>query len=213
MPVAGSQTVSPDLAGAGGTQHTAQRSRLGRAYRAGRLVCGWVHVTISVEERLGLTLQERRRVRLRFHEPLDDGLRSELAQLMRRRGRSACRAPSASTGSRSSSATPTVSPSASSGSSSRRRFITASCATWNSRCASWSQGDDREPAAPRGLREETMRQMTTSPPEGSHRDRRRAFSLAPAGKFDVVRTMTYSRSRTLAMRASGNRLDADNVYQ
>jgi hypothetical protein len=92
MPVAGSQTVSPDPAGAGGTQHTAQRSRLGRAYRAGRLVCGWVHVTISVEERLGLTLQERRRVRLRFHEPLDDGLRSELAQLMRRRGTSARRA-------------------------------------------------------------------------------------------------------------------------
>ena len=88
MPVAGSQTVSPDPAGAGGTQ----RSRLGRAYRAGRLVCGWVHVTISVDERLGLTLQERRRVRLRFHEPLDDGLRSELAQLMRRRGTSARRA-------------------------------------------------------------------------------------------------------------------------
>jgi hypothetical protein len=49
-------------------------------------------VTISVEERLGLTQQERRRVRLRFHEPLDDGLRSELAQLMRRRGTSALRA-------------------------------------------------------------------------------------------------------------------------
>jgi hypothetical protein len=79
-------------AGAGSTQHTAQRSRLGRAYRAGRLVCGWVHVTISVDERLGLTLQERRRVRLRFHEPLDDGLRSELAQLMRRRGTAARRA-------------------------------------------------------------------------------------------------------------------------
>ena len=61
MPVAGSQTASPDPAGAGG----AQRSRLGRAYRAGRLVCGCIHVTISVEERLGL--QERRRVRLRFH--------------------------------------------------------------------------------------------------------------------------------------------------
>jgi hypothetical protein len=88
MPVAGSQTVGADPAGAGG----AQRIRLGRAYRAGRLVCGWVHVTITVEEQLGLTLQERRRVRLRFYEPLDDGLRSELAQLMRRRGTSARRA-------------------------------------------------------------------------------------------------------------------------
>jgi hypothetical protein len=92
IPVAGSQTVGRDPASAVGTQHAAQRSRLGRAYRAGRLVCGWVHVTISVDERLGLTLEERRRVGLRFHEPLDDGLRSDLAQLMRRRGASARRA-------------------------------------------------------------------------------------------------------------------------
>jgi hypothetical protein len=69
-----------------------QRSRLGRAYRAGLLVCGWVQVTISDDERLGLTAQERRLVRVRFHEPLDDGLRSELTQLLRRRGAAAGRA-------------------------------------------------------------------------------------------------------------------------
>ncbi len=94
-PVAGSQstsTVGRDPASAVDAQRTKRDGRLGRAYRAGRLVCGWVHVTISVDERLGLTQQERRRVRLRFHEPLDDGLRSELAQLMRRRGAAARRA-------------------------------------------------------------------------------------------------------------------------
>jgi hypothetical protein len=74
-----------------GTQHT-KRCRLGRAYRCGRLVCGWVQVTLSDDERLGLTQQERRLVRVRFHEPLDDGLRCELTQLMRRRGAAAGRA-------------------------------------------------------------------------------------------------------------------------
>ena len=47
---------------------------------------------MSVDERLGLTQQERRLVRVRFHEPLDDGLRYELTQLMRRRGAAARRA-------------------------------------------------------------------------------------------------------------------------
>jgi len=51
-----------------------------------------VQVTISDDERIGLTQQERRLVRLCFHEPLDDGLRSELTQLMRRRGAAASRA-------------------------------------------------------------------------------------------------------------------------
>ena len=74
-----------------GTQRT-KRCRVGRAYRAGRLICGWVQVTLSDDERLGLTQQERRVVRLRFHEPLDDGLRCELTQLMRRRGAAAGRA-------------------------------------------------------------------------------------------------------------------------
>jgi hypothetical protein len=74
-----------------GTQCIRQRCRLGRAYRAGRLVCGWVQVSISDDERLGLTEQERRLVRVRFHEPIDDGLRSDLTVLLRRRGASAAR--------------------------------------------------------------------------------------------------------------------------
>lgn len=70
---------------------TKQRCRLGRAYRAGRLVCGCVHVTISLDDRLGLTRQERRLVRVRFHEPLADALRAELVQLVHRRGAAARR--------------------------------------------------------------------------------------------------------------------------
>jgi hypothetical protein len=74
------------------TQRIRQRCRLGRAYRAGRLICGWVQVTISSDERLGLTEQERRLVRVRFHEPIDEGLRTDLTVLLRRRGASAARA-------------------------------------------------------------------------------------------------------------------------
>jgi hypothetical protein len=85
-------TVEDDPADAGGTQRTNQCRRLARAYRSGRLICGWVQVTISDDERLGLTQQERRVVRLCFHEPLDDGLRAELAELLRRRGSAARRA-------------------------------------------------------------------------------------------------------------------------
>jgi hypothetical protein len=87
-----SVTVEDDPADAGGTQRTNQRRRLARAYRSGRLICGWVQVTISDDEQLGLTQQERQVVRLRFHEPLDDGLRAELAELLRRRGAAARRA-------------------------------------------------------------------------------------------------------------------------
>jgi hypothetical protein len=64
---------------------------VGRAYRAGRLVCGCVHLTISLDERLGLTEHERRVVRVRFHEPVADDLRNELHQLVRRRGRASDR--------------------------------------------------------------------------------------------------------------------------
>jgi hypothetical protein len=85
-------TVEDGREDANGTQRTNQRRRLARAYRSGRLICGWVQVTISDDERLGLTQQERQVVRLRFHEPLDDGLRSELAELLRRRGAAARRA-------------------------------------------------------------------------------------------------------------------------
>jgi hypothetical protein len=69
-----------------------QHARLGRAYRAGRLVCGCVHVTVLLDGRLGLAPRERRLVRVRFHEPLDDDLRSELTQLVRWRGAAARRA-------------------------------------------------------------------------------------------------------------------------
>jgi hypothetical protein len=65
---------------------------VGRAYRAGQLVCGCVHVTISLDERLGLAEHERRLVRVRFHEPVADDLRDELHQLVRRRGRASDRA-------------------------------------------------------------------------------------------------------------------------
>jgi hypothetical protein len=66
--------------------------RIGRAYRAGRLVCGCVHVAISLDDRLGLTQRERRMVRVRFHEPVDDDLRAELTQLAWRRGTASERA-------------------------------------------------------------------------------------------------------------------------
>jgi hypothetical protein len=85
-------TVEDGPEDASGAQRTNQRRRLARAYRSGRLICGWVQVTISDDERLGLTQQERQVVRLRFHEPLDDGLRAELAELLRRRGAAARRA-------------------------------------------------------------------------------------------------------------------------
>jgi hypothetical protein len=81
-----------DAASVASTQRAMQRPRLGRAYRSGRPNCGWVHVTISDDERLGLTRQERRLVRACFHEPLDDALRSDLTRLLRRRGSAARRA-------------------------------------------------------------------------------------------------------------------------
>jgi len=76
------------------TDHTpgAGRWRIGRAYRAGRLVCGCVHVTVNFDERLGLTGRERRMMHVRFHEPVDDELRAELIELTRRRGTASQRA-------------------------------------------------------------------------------------------------------------------------
>ena len=58
----------------------------GRAYRAGRLVCARVEVTIGHDDRLGLTRRERRYVSARFQERLDRALRTELIGLLRRRG-------------------------------------------------------------------------------------------------------------------------------
>jgi hypothetical protein len=66
--------------------------RVGRAYRAGRLVCGCVHVAVRLDDRLGLTRRERRMVRVRFCEPLADDLRAELGELARRRGTASERA-------------------------------------------------------------------------------------------------------------------------
>src|SRR5688572_12932922 len=85
-------TVDRHPAGGNGLSRAKPCGRLGRAYRGGRLICGWVQVTICEDERLGLTRQERRLVRVRFHEPIDDGLRSELTLLLRRRGQAARRA-------------------------------------------------------------------------------------------------------------------------
>jgi hypothetical protein len=72
-------------------QRPEQHARLGRAYRAGRLVCGCVHVTVVRDGGLGLAPHERRLVRVRFHEPVDEDLRAELTQLVRRRGAAARR--------------------------------------------------------------------------------------------------------------------------
>ena len=66
--------------------------RVGRAYRAGRLLCGCVHVAIRLDDRLGLTRRERRMVRVRFCEPLADDLRAELGEIARRRGSASERA-------------------------------------------------------------------------------------------------------------------------
>lgn len=71
-------------------EHTG--GKLGRAYRSGRLVCGCVHVMVRLDDRLGLTQQERRLVGVRFHEPLDDDVRAELGRLVRQRGSAARRA-------------------------------------------------------------------------------------------------------------------------
>ena len=65
---------------------------IGRAYRGGQLVCACVRVTVGLDRRLGLVPRERGCVRIRFHEPLEDGLRAELYRLLHRRGSAARRA-------------------------------------------------------------------------------------------------------------------------
>ena len=95
IPISRSQStlsVGRDAARAEPPAPAKQCGRLGRAYRGGRLICGWVQVTTGDDERLGLTRQERRLVQVRFHEPLNDDLRSELTLLLRRRGQAARRA-------------------------------------------------------------------------------------------------------------------------
>jgi hypothetical protein len=51
-----------------------------------------VQVTVGLDDRLGLTRSERRMVRVRFCEPVDDNLRAELGTLVRRRGTASRRA-------------------------------------------------------------------------------------------------------------------------
>jgi hypothetical protein len=68
------------------------RGALCRAYRSGRLVCGCVHVTVRLDDRLGLTQQERRHIGVSFREPLDDDVRADLGRLVRQHGSAARRA-------------------------------------------------------------------------------------------------------------------------
>jgi len=63
----------------------------GRAYRAGRLVCARVCITIGYDDRLGLTRRERRYVIARFQDHFDGLLRDELVELVRHRGAAALR--------------------------------------------------------------------------------------------------------------------------
>jgi hypothetical protein len=81
-----SRTVLAWARGDGEAVLGAECWRVGRAYRAGRLVCGYVQVAIRFDDRLGLTRRERRTVRVRFCEPVDDDLRVELNELARRHG-------------------------------------------------------------------------------------------------------------------------------
>jgi hypothetical protein len=74
-----------------GVDDIALRGGWGRAYRGEHLVCARVYITVGHDTRLGLTRRERRYVTARFDERLDAELRSELAQLARRRGASARR--------------------------------------------------------------------------------------------------------------------------
>lgn len=68
-----------------------RRGGSGRAYRNGLLMCARVQLTICCDDRLGLARHERRHVLVSFRDPLDNGLRVELIQLVRRRGAAARR--------------------------------------------------------------------------------------------------------------------------
>jgi hypothetical protein len=69
-----------------------QRYRWARAYRGGEVVCGRVELTVSADMRLGLAPRERRCFTVRFLERLDSALRTELAEVVHRRGAVAQRA-------------------------------------------------------------------------------------------------------------------------
>jgi len=65
---------------------TAQRRYSAHACRDGEVLCGRAEVVVRADTRLGLTARERRRVAVRFIEHLHPTLRSELVELVRRRG-------------------------------------------------------------------------------------------------------------------------------
>jgi hypothetical protein len=71
---------------------TEGRYRWARAYRDGELVCGRVELTVTADLRLGLAPHERRRFAARFLERVHPALRTELADLVRRRGAAGRRA-------------------------------------------------------------------------------------------------------------------------
>jgi hypothetical protein len=71
---------------------TEGRYRWARAYRDGELVCGRVELTVTVDVRLGLAPHERRHLAARFLERVHPALRTELAELVRRRGAAGRRA-------------------------------------------------------------------------------------------------------------------------
>jgi hypothetical protein len=62
------------------------------ACRGDEVLCGRVELTVRADTRLGLAPRERRRVDMRFVEHLHPTLRTELAELVRRRGSAARRA-------------------------------------------------------------------------------------------------------------------------
>jgi hypothetical protein len=75
-----------------GPPATASRCRAACAYRDGEVVCGRVEVTFSTDPRLGLAPRERRCVVARFLELPHPSLRTDLAELVHRRGAVARRA-------------------------------------------------------------------------------------------------------------------------
>jgi hypothetical protein len=94
-------SVLPDATSPGRRLHAHDRShrpltegryRWARAYRDGELVCGRVELTVRADFRLGLAPHERRYFAARFLEHPHPGLRSELTELVRRRGAAARRA-------------------------------------------------------------------------------------------------------------------------
>ncbi|MGH2941789.1 MAG: hypothetical protein ACRDLN_03300 [Solirubrobacteraceae bacterium] len=75
-----------------GSSRTTQRSRAARAYRNGQLVCARVELIVRPDTRIGLAPHERRHLAARFQDGLHPALRTDLLELVRRRGAAARRA-------------------------------------------------------------------------------------------------------------------------